>query len=74
MVTTLSAESRVRPGQPTELWVDTSRIHIFDPESGENLTRDAEAGAELTRLAAEEREREIGLAQEKDDQKDAQRV
>ncbi|MCT2089464.1 sn-glycerol-3-phosphate ABC transporter ATP-binding protein UgpC [Micrococcus terreus] len=74
VVTTLSAESRVRPGQPTELWVDTSRIHIFDPESGENLTRDAEAGAELTRLAAEEREREIGLAQEKDDQKDAQRV
>jgi multiple sugar transport system ATP-binding protein len=62
VVTTLSAESRVRPGRPTELWVDTSRIHLFDPESGENLTRDAEAGAELTRLATEEREREIKLA------------
>ncbi|MFB9074945.1 ABC transporter ATP-binding protein [Citricoccus parietis] len=66
VVTTLSAESRVRPGQPTELWVDTSRIHIFDPESGENLTRDAEAGAELTRMATEEREREIELAAAKD--------
>lgn len=68
VVTTLSAESRVRPGTPTELWVDTSRIHIFDPESGENLTRDAAAGAELTELAAEEREREISLAQERDAQ------
>ncbi|MGM7669507.1 ABC transporter ATP-binding protein [Microbacterium sp. A93] len=66
VVTTLSAESRVRPGQPTELWVDTSRVHIFDPESGENLTRDAEAGAELTRMATEEREREIELAAAKD--------
>jgi multiple sugar transport system ATP-binding protein len=68
VVATLSAESRVRPGQPVELWVDTSRIHIFDPESGENLTRDAEAGAELTRLAREERERELALARERDAQ------
>ena len=66
VVTTLSAESRVRPGRPTELWVDTSRVHIFDPESGENLTRDAEAGAELTRMATEEREREIELTAAKD--------
>jgi multiple sugar transport system ATP-binding protein len=68
VVTTLSAESRVRPGQPIDLWVDTSRIHIFDPESGENLTRDAEAGAELTRMAAEERERELSAAREQDGQ------
>lgn len=66
VVTTLSAESRVRPGQPTELWVDASRMHLFDPESGENLTRDVEAGAELTRMATEEREREIELAAAKD--------
>ncbi|MCY1158890.1 MAG: ugpC [Citricoccus sp.] len=69
VVTTLSAESRVRPGRPVDLWVDTSRIHIFDPESGENLTRDAEAGAELTRMAAEERERELAAARERDGQK-----
>ncbi|MDI3331293.1 MAG: sn-glycerol-3-phosphate ABC transporter ATP-binding protein UgpC [Micrococcus sp.] len=68
VVTTLSAESRVRPGQPVELWVDTSRIHIFDPESGENLTRDAEAGAELTRRAGQERERELSLARDRDAQ------
>ncbi|XNZ00476.1 ABC transporter ATP-binding protein [Micrococcus luteus] len=66
VVTTLSAESRVRPGTPVDLWVDTSRIHIFDPKTGENLTRDPEAGAELTRRAGEERQREIELAQEND--------
>ncbi len=66
VVTTLSAESRVRPGTPVDLWVDTSRIHIFDPKTGENLTRDPEAGAELTRMAGEERRRQIELAQEND--------
>ncbi|MDO5634426.1 MAG: sn-glycerol-3-phosphate ABC transporter ATP-binding protein UgpC [Micrococcus sp.] len=66
VVTTLSAESRVRPGVPVELWVDTSRIHLFDPKTGENLTRDPEAGAELTRLAGEDRKRQIELAQQRD--------
>jgi multiple sugar transport system ATP-binding protein len=30
----VSARSRVRPGQPLELAVDTSRLQFFDPESG----------------------------------------
>jgi len=34
-------------------------VHVFDPASGENLTRDAEAGAELTRMAEEDREEQI---------------
>jgi multiple sugar transport system ATP-binding protein len=29
----VSARSRVRPGQPLELAVDTSRLHFFDPDS-----------------------------------------
>ncbi|CAM3669152.1 sn-glycerol-3-phosphate ABC transporter ATP-binding protein UgpC [Micrococcus flavus] len=66
VVTTLSAESTARPGVPTRLWVDTTRIHLFDPETGENLTRDAEAGAELTRRTAEARRRQIEAAQAKD--------
>ncbi|MGO1182916.1 MAG: ABC transporter ATP-binding protein [Micrococcaceae bacterium] len=65
VVATLSAESTARPGQPLDLWVDASRIHIFDPETGENLTRDPERGAELTRLAAEDRQREIEMAQQR---------
>jgi len=35
---TLDAESRVAEGSEAELWLDPSRMHLFDPESGENLT------------------------------------
>jgi multiple sugar transport system ATP-binding protein len=31
--------SRVRPGDKAHIWLDTSRIHLFDPQSGDNLTR-----------------------------------
>ena len=58
--------STARPGVPARLWVDTTRIHLFDPETGENLTRDAEAGAELTRRTAEARRRQIEAAQARD--------
>jgi len=30
----VSARSRIRPGQPTELAVDTHHLHFFDPDSG----------------------------------------
>ena len=37
----LDPTSRVRPGDKAEIWLDTTRIHLFDPRSGENLTRAA---------------------------------
>jgi multiple sugar transport system ATP-binding protein len=37
-VVTLDAESRVAEGTDAQLWLDPSRMHLFDPESGENLT------------------------------------
>ena len=46
--------------------MDTTRVHLFDPTTGENLTRDPEVGAELTRRAAEERRRQIEMAAERD--------
>ena len=58
LVVAVDSSSRLRGGDEAELWINTRRIHLFDPESGENLTRDAEAGAELTRLAAEDRKRD----------------
>lgn len=58
LVIAVSSSSRLRGGDAAELWIDTDRIHLFDPETGENLTRDAEAGAELTRMAAEDRQRD----------------
>jgi multiple sugar transport system ATP-binding protein len=44
LVVTLAAESRVGEGEDAELWLDTSRMHLFDPATGDNLTHDHEAG------------------------------
>ena len=34
----LNPASRVREGEEAQLWVDTTRVHLFDPETGDNLT------------------------------------
>jgi len=62
---TLDAASRIRGGRPAELWVDTRKLHLFDPETGINLTRDADAGRALTVEADEARKEEIGLARDR---------
>jgi multiple sugar transport system ATP-binding protein len=38
IVTRLSAASGAREGQPLEVWMDTDRVHLFDPSDGRNLT------------------------------------
>jgi multiple sugar transport system ATP-binding protein len=40
IVARLDPQSGVRVGQESELWVDASRIHLFDPDDGRNLTTD----------------------------------
>ncbi|WP_026545298.1 sn-glycerol-3-phosphate ABC transporter ATP-binding protein UgpC [Arthrobacter sp. 35/47] len=62
VVVTLDAASRIRGGRESEIWLDTRKLHLFDPETGENLTRDAEAGAALTAEASQERAEEIASA------------
>ncbi|MCC9144648.1 MULTISPECIES: sn-glycerol-3-phosphate ABC transporter ATP-binding protein UgpC [unclassified Arthrobacter] len=64
VVVTLDAASRIRGGRDAELWLDTRKVHLFDPETGENLTRDAAAGAELTEEANAARAEEIAAAHE----------
>mgnify|MGYP000172373847 CR=1 FL=1 len=66
IVVTIDAASRIRGGRDAELWLDTRKVHLFDPESGENLTRDAKAGAELTEEANAARAEEIAMARERD--------
>jgi multiple sugar transport system ATP-binding protein len=34
----LDAASKVRQGEELELWVDATKLHLFDPETGHNLT------------------------------------
>ena len=40
----VSSRSAVRPGAPLELAVDTSRLHFFDPASGESIGHPLSAG------------------------------
>jgi multiple sugar transport system ATP-binding protein len=42
IVARLEPASQVRVGQEAELWVDASKVHLFDPEDGRNLTTDAQ--------------------------------
>jgi multiple sugar transport system ATP-binding protein len=41
IVARLDPASQVRVGQESELWVDATRVHLFDPDDGRNLTTDA---------------------------------
>ena len=50
VVARLDPASMVRENGEAQLWLDIRRIHLFDPESGENLTLpggDSTAGAVL---------------------------
>jgi multiple sugar transport system ATP-binding protein len=38
LVTRLAAESPVREGERLPVWFNTSKIHLFDPDTGQNLT------------------------------------
>jgi multiple sugar transport system ATP-binding protein len=37
VVARLDSSSRIGEGKQSELWLDTSRLHLFDPDSGERL-------------------------------------
>ncbi|HET8813980.1 MAG TPA: sn-glycerol-3-phosphate ABC transporter ATP-binding protein UgpC [Solirubrobacterales bacterium] len=39
VIARLDASSEIRRGEKTEIWVDTSRLQLFDPDSGASLSR-----------------------------------
>ena len=43
IVARLEPASEVKVGQEAELWVDATRVHLFDPQDGRNLTADSQA-------------------------------
>jgi multiple sugar transport system ATP-binding protein len=47
LIVSLDGSSRVREGDDAEIWVDTSKMHLFDPESGDNLTLDLDEAGEI---------------------------
>jgi multiple sugar transport system ATP-binding protein len=44
VVARLDADSKVSEGEEAELWFDPSDVHLFDPDTGSNLTRQNRAG------------------------------
>jgi hypothetical protein len=51
LVVTLDADTRVAEGADAELWLDSTRMHLFDPETGENLTHGRGIDARALALA-----------------------
>lgn len=47
LVVSLDGNSRIQEGQDAEIWVDATRIHLFDPTTGENLTVDRERAGRI---------------------------
>jgi multiple sugar transport system ATP-binding protein len=45
IVARLDPSSEVSQGHEAELWVDATRLHLFDPEDGRNLMVDADVPA-----------------------------
>jgi multiple sugar transport system ATP-binding protein len=50
LVVSLDGASRIREGDEAEIWVDSSKIHLFDPATGENLTVDRENAGRIPSL------------------------
>jgi multiple sugar transport system ATP-binding protein len=44
-VARVDAASGVRAGERAKLWLDTEKIHLFDPSDGQSLTREARTAA-----------------------------
>jgi multiple sugar transport system ATP-binding protein len=47
IVARLDPASEVRVGHEAELWVDSTKVHLFDPDDGRNLTTDASGPSAL---------------------------
>jgi multiple sugar transport system ATP-binding protein len=54
LIVSIDSMSRVRENSEGEFWVDTRRMHLFDPKTGDNLTRDEAAAAEMAHDEEEE--------------------
>jgi multiple sugar transport system ATP-binding protein len=47
LVVSLDGTSQIKEGEEAEFWVDTEKMHLFDPATGENLTVDREHAGEI---------------------------
>ncbi len=73
MIVALDAVSRIREGSTAKLWFDPRRMHLFDPQSGENLTRDEEKAKEIQEQSETERKESLERAKGEEDPIEASR-
>ncbi|ADG73870.1 ABC transporter related protein [Cellulomonas flavigena DSM 20109] len=71
LVAALGAESHARDGDVAELWFDPSRLLVFDPETGDNLTFDEEAARKADEDSVEERKRATERARKRAERTEA---
>ncbi|MBD8870378.1 ABC transporter ATP-binding protein [Nocardioides donggukensis] len=71
LVVSLDGASRVAEGDEAEIWVDTSKIHLFDPATGENLTVDLEHAG---RIPANDDPEALAEAERRADEGEAERA
>ncbi len=51
-VARVDANSAVRPGERTKLWLDVTKLHIFDPSDGASMTRAPDTSADAAAAPA----------------------
>ena len=66
MVLNLDARSRIREGDEAHLVLDPSQMHVFDPETGECLTRDEDVAAQIAKDNEADRKRALERAQQRE--------
>jgi len=64
MVVSLDGTSRIAEGDEAEIWVNTDRIHLFDPGTGENLTLDTSHAGQVPDAKAMQAANEAGRQQD----------
>lgn len=65
LIVSLDSMSSIRAGDPAELWVDPQVLHVFEPETGDNLTRDDSRAVELDEEAKQQRQRALERAKKR---------
>ena len=64
LVVSLDGASKISEGDQAKIWVDASKIHLFDPSTGENLTMDADRAGIVPGRDAMKKADEAGHAQD----------
>ncbi len=66
MVVNLDARSRVREGETIQLIFDPAVMHVFDPATGDNLTRNEARAAEIAKDSDDDRRRALERAKQQE--------